>query len=256
MFLSVSIRVHPWLSANGSDLMLEVDFHTHTHFSHCGIHSHLEILNQAKALGMKGVAVTDHGPALKGRVSPTLFDRFQCPVKGLRFFKGMECNVLNEQGEIDLPQHLIPYMDIVLVGIHFNIQEGLGQEAYTQMLLNVLARNPAVDVITHPNDEKYPVDFVALAKAAKQYGAALELNNSKSLLKRDDPAVTRALVKACQQEECLLAVGSDMHAIQELGLDEAVQPYLKDFPQALIVNAKAETAFQFIASRKNNKEHR
>ena len=98
-----------------------VDFHCHTHFSLCGCHSLLEVLGQAKAKGIKVQAITDHGPTLGGHIPTTFFDRFQCPYspEELTLLKGMECNLL-ANGEIDVLTKYLPYMDLVLLGIHPN----------------------------------------------------------------------------------------------------------------------------------------
>ena len=39
-------------------------------------------------------------------------------------------------------------------------------------------KNPYVDIIGHPDDGRYPVDFLALVQAAKEYHVLLELNNN------------------------------------------------------------------------------
>jgi putative hydrolase len=236
--------------------MLEVDLHTHTLFSGCGIHTHLEVLQRARALGIKAVAITDHGPAVKPRLIDPFFDRLQQPVEGVQLLKGMECNLVGEAGQIDLPEKYLPYLDVVLLGIHHNTPRGLGDAKYTQMLLAAIERNPAVDIITHPNDANYPVDFAAVARAALQRGAAIELNNSKSLLQRVSPDVTRALVRAVKQVGCRLVVTSDMHAINELGRDDSVQPFLDeaDFPREQIVSLSADRAREFVAERRRFKQ--
>ncbi len=164
--------------------MLAVDLHAHTHFSRCGLHSHVELLERARSLGMHGLAITDHGPAIGGRVCGAFFDRLRAPVAGVRLLKGMECNLVDEDGAIDLPPQQLPFMDVVLLGIHPNTPTGLGAGAYTARLLAALARNPAVDVVTHLNDPSYPVDFRAVARAALASGVAVELNNSKTALAR------------------------------------------------------------------------
>ena len=49
--------------------MLEIDLHVHSIFSHCGLHTVLELINQARATGMKGLAITDHGLTMGGRLN-------------------------------------------------------------------------------------------------------------------------------------------------------------------------------------------
>lgn len=238
--------------------MLEVDLHSHTFFSKCGIHTHLELLIRAKELGLKGLAITDHGPALKSRITLPFFDRLKNPVDGIRFIKGIECNLLDEQGTIDIiqiPSRFIRHIELVLVGLHPNIEKGLGMKRNTDMVVKAIETNPCIDIITHPNEREFSLDLERLAGAAKEHGVALELNNSKTRYNRTTPEVTKELVRVCKNVGCRMAIGSDAHAIEELGLDDSVRPYLEEatFPQKLLINGSAEQAFEFIEERKRNK---
>jgi len=236
--------------------MLQFDLHVHTLFSHCGIHTALEILSRANELGMKGVAITDHGPALPGgRLNNPFFERFRSPYPNVKLLKGMECNVADAQGKIDLPQPFKKFIDVVLLGLHPNTPSGQGIEAYTNMLLAAMEKNPCVDIITHPNDPNYPVDYLRLAKAAKAAGIAVEINNSKILYARAETQSAVDLVTVCRGEGCKIAVNSDTHAIHELGLDDSVRPILRSagFPQELIVNRDERSTMEFIEARRGNK---
>lgn len=232
--------------------MLEVDLHSHTHFSKCGIHTHLELLTRAKELGLKGLAITDHGPVLKPTTPGPFWDRLNNPLEGIRLIKGMECNVLDGEGTIDLPEEKLKYMEIVLLGLHPNIKPCDDKYKNTNMLIKAIEKNSAVNVITHPNDKHYPINFYRLAAAAIENNVVLELNNSKTLLKRVDDSVTKELITACKELGCPMMINSDTHAIEELGLDDSVKPFLAelDFPEELIVNSTAEKAFAYIDSIK------
>ncbi len=235
--------------------MIPVDLHVHTFFSKCGIHTHVEILREAKRLGMKAVAITDHGPALHGRISSPFFDRLHAPVEGVRLLKGMECNCGKNPGEIDLPYEYTRHMDIVLLGLHPNIPRELSARDYTQYLVKAIEANAAVDIITHPNDVAYPVMFEPLAETARDSGVALEINNSKTLLGRIGDAVTRELIRVCKRVGCRMALCSDTHALEELGRDDAVRPLLaaEEFPSSLLVNDSEQKAYAFIEERRTNK---
>lgn len=236
--------------------MLAVDFHVHSLFSHCGLHTILELTAHAHKLHMAGIAITDHGLTLGGRLNSVFFERFQSPYPDLTVLKGIESNVVDSSGTIDVPNAYIPFIDIVLLGIHPNIQQGLSRSAYTEMLLNAMEKNPSIDVITHPNDPHYPVDYNVLAQCAASHGIALELNNSKILYNRSSTEDTLTLIDACKSNRCLLAVCSDTHAIQELGDDRAVRPLLtqSSFPPELIVNNSAPSAFSFVEKRRIHKK--
>lgn len=235
--------------------MLEVDFHSHSFFSNCGIHTHIELLTRAKELGLKGLAITDHGPALNSRITPPFFDRLKNPINGIKLLKGMECNIVDNSGTIDLPLRYCKFLDLVLLGLHPNIARGQSRETYTEMMLTALEKNPWVDIVTHPDEKDYPLDYQTVAVHAKKYGIALELNNSKLLHDRTSPAEMTKLITACKVTGCSVALGSDAHALEEIGLDDAIRPFLTQlkFPDDLLVNNTAEKAFAFIEARRGNK---
>ncbi len=235
--------------------MIAVDFHVHSIFSHCGLHTILELLDQARKIGIKGFAVTDHGPTLGGRLNSVFFERFVSPDPNIRIFRGIECNVLDNNGNVDIPSEYIQYCEVILVGLHQNIDKGLPPHVYTSMLLAALRRNPAIDIVSHPNDQNYPINYKELARFAAKTGAALEVNNSKIRLSRSSKEQLLELLSVCKEEGCRVAVNSDTHAIHELGDDSDVSPIIMQarFPEELIVNRTTETAFNFVEQRRTFK---
>jgi putative hydrolase len=235
--------------------MLKVDFHSHTFFSKCGLHSIIEMLTEAKNRGLVALAITDHGPVLKGSTPSTFYDRLFDPVEGIRLLKGLECNIAGEDGTIDFPIKFLRFVDIVLLGLHPHLPENQTKEHNTGLLIKAIDKNPFVDIITHPEDVQYPVDFITLAKHAKKRGVALECNNSKILNKRVSNELMIELLVACKQVGCRIAIDSDAHAIKEVGLDESVRPLLDNisFPEEFIVNSTVEKAFAFIEERRKIK---
>lgn len=236
--------------------MLEIDLHTHSFFSACGLHTHMEILTRAKALGMKAVAITDHGATLSPRFSSPFYDRLHNPLEGIRLLKGVECNLVNESGAIDIPLKFLSYLDVVLLGIHFNTPTGLGREAYTKMMLAAIEKNPAIDILTHLNDVNYPVDFKEVIAAATDKGIAVELNNSKTLLGRSPDELTRELVATANSLGSRIVITSDMHALEELGSDSSVKHFLdeENYPLNRVVSLSAESAIQFLDERRKFKK--
>jgi putative hydrolase len=235
--------------------MLSVDFHSHSLFSKCGLHTIVEMLIEAKARGLEALAITDHGPGLKGGPPTTFWDRLFDPVHGIRLLKGLECNIIADDGTIDFPQQMLKYADIVLLGLHPHLPAGKPREHNTALLMRALVKNPFVDIVTHPEDLQYPLDFKTLAAFAKERGLVLECNNSKVLNHRVPPERMVELLDACKRAGCRVAVDSDAHALGEVGLDESVRPLLETvgFPAELIVNKTAESAFAFVEERRKVK---
>jgi len=187
-----------------------------------------------------------------GRVSSVFFERLKDPVPGIQLLKGIECNLGDQAGEIDMPARHIPYYDIILLGIHPNTAPGKSPAFYTEKLLAAMEQNPFVDIITHPNSKEYPLDFEALAVKAAQLDITIEINNSKTDLQRIDDAITLELMSVCKASGCRIAVNSDAHAVNEIGQDRAVRPLLEkvSFPKNRIVNHTAESAFAFVKERR------
>lgn len=235
--------------------MLEIDLHSHSIFSLCGIHTVIEMLIRAKELGLKALAITDHGKTLGGRLSSIFFERLNEPVPGIKLLKGIEANILNNSGNIDVPQEFIKYMDIILLGLHPNIKYGLGKKCYTEMLVSAIKQNPFVDIITHPNDQLFQIDFNILAITAKKNNIAIELNNSKIMLNRVSMELTEEMLYECKKVGCLISVNSDAHVLNEIGVDDYVLPLIKNmnYPEELIMNRNYKTAMEFIKLRKNCK---
>lgn len=236
--------------------MLTVDLHSHTHFSRCGLHSIIEMLTQAKTLGMEALAITDHALTLGGHLSSSFFNRLEDPIPGITLFKGVECNVLDEEGNIDTPLQWLDKMDLVLLGVHPNIDRDLAPQRYAHMLKTAVETNPYIDILVHPDCPGFVVDFPALAETALQYGIALELNNSKSRPDFGNAEVTRDLIRVCRDRGCRMAVSSDAHALNEIGDDSHVRPLLEElgFPEHLVVNHSLASAKAFVQERRDRRQ--
>lgn len=235
--------------------MISVDLHSHSSFSYCGLHTFIEMLNYAKNLGMKALAITDHGPALKGRLTSLFFQRLIDPVPGIRMLKGVESNLLDGPGEIDCPKEYLADMDIVLLGFHPNTPLGQTRSQYTEMLIRVMEKNPCIDIISHPNSQEYEIHFNEVVRTAKKLDIAIEINNSKTMLRVVPDERTRELLETCKKVRCPVVISSDAHAIHEIGQDSSVLPLLKEvaFPQELIMNRNAESAFSYLDIRKKRR---
>lgn len=232
--------------------MIEVDFHSHTFCSSCGMHTHIEMLEHAKSLGLAGLAITDHGRSVGGRLNSAFFKRFENPVKGIRLLKGVECNLLDLDGNIDCPMEYMEHLDIILLGFHGNVEKNLGIDCYTQMMLNSIEKNPFVDIITHPIDQWYPMDMERLVASAKKFDKVIELNDAKLRLGHNSQGDVERLLRICLNMECPIALCSDAHVLNEIGSDKYSERILKNvgFPEELIVNSDVEKAFDYIERRR------
>lgn len=234
-------------------IMIPVDFHSHSLFSGCGVHTVMELLNEACRLGMKGLAVTDHGRFIGGKANSVFFERLSADeLPGVRLLKGIEANADPKTHLTDVNPKFLPMMDVVLLGLHDNVPADLAREDYTALMIRTLEKNPFVDIVTHLNSPTFPVDYDLVTEAAVRLGVVVEMNNAKCLLKRTPDEEAEKLIEACLKRECRVAVNSDAHCLHELGRDEEIRTLLARhrYPEELIVNRTAEAAFAFVEERR------
>jgi len=80
--------------------MLKIDLHIHTVASGHAHNTILEYMNQAKKLKMKAIGISDHGPNVSSELYFRTLRRIPRKIGGLLIFKGIEANIINENGDI------------------------------------------------------------------------------------------------------------------------------------------------------------
>ena len=113
--------------------------------------------------------------------------------------------------------------------------------ANTQGLMNIM-RNPYVDIIGHPDDGRYPVDYEELVKMAVETNTLLELNNNS--LNPDGPRKNTKendtqMLKYCKKLGASIVIGSDAHIAESIGDFKRAESLIEEvgFPQELVVNS-------------------
>jgi len=166
-------------------------------------------------------------------------------VHGIRLLKGLECNIIADDGTIDFPQQMLKYCRHCPSRPSSHLPAGKPREHNTALLMRALVKNPFVDIVTHPEDLQYPLDFKTLAAFAKERASYLNATIPRSSTTRVPPERMVELLDACKRAGLQSRGGFRAHALGEVGLDESVRPLLETvgFPAELIVNKTAESAF-------------
>lgn len=218
-------------------LRINGDYHTHTIFSH-GKGTIEENVERAKQLNLEAVAITDHGfnQPFAG-VNPKSFSKMQKIVedlkakeKQIKIYLGVEANLMNLDGQIDLTKEQEEMMDIILCGYHITATQRklkplfttipaamLGNMHYcskSQLIKNTKAfinmvKNYKVDVVTHPGFNLY-VDYSELGKVCADYGTYVEISSRHNV---PDEKGLEELLKT----ECKFIVNSDAHKLEQIG---------------------------------------
>lgn len=102
-------------------MIIEVDLHTHTVASGHAYSTLTENAQAASHKGLKLLGMTDHGPSMPG--APHLYhfvnlEILPAELFGVQILPGVEANIINYEGQLDLPEHYLARMKLVLVGLH------------------------------------------------------------------------------------------------------------------------------------------
>lgn len=229
-----------------------LDVHMHTLASG---HAYGTIREMAQAASEKGLAligITEHGPGIPGTCDGIYFRNLGSVPRqlyGVEICHGCEANVLNN-GTHDVARGDAACLDYVIVGIHRLCYEDAGREQNTDNVISCM-KDDRVFFVSHPDDDKTPLNYERLVKAAGEYHVALELNNS-SLMRPETRlncvANYRRMLALCQQYRVPIVVDSDAHDPSFVGRTDEAQRLLEelDFDSDLIINTSVEKFKEFI----------
>ena len=229
-------------------MLLTGDYHTHTQYSH-GKGTVLENAMRAKEIGLKEIAITDHGFeqlafGLRHRRMPQLIKdcKEASEITGIPVYVGTEANLCDDNGRTDLVHADYKDFDIYLMGIHrfvkftrfrdfwyllvknsfhtsFHIKPSASLIRYnTKAYINAIKNNP-IDAITHINFQSF-CDVVEVAKAARDYGPYIELNAKKVHISDEEAEKIR-------DTGVHFIIDSDAHSVDRVGDTELVDKLLE-----------------------------
>ncbi len=235
---------------------------THTHTLASG-HAYSTIRENARVAAEKGLellAVTEHGPRLIGSCQLIYFQNLKVVDRhayDVELLLGVELNILDENGTVDLPEKTLAQMDLAIASLHMPCITPGSKEFHTQAYLNAM-KNPYVNIIGHPDDPRYPVDYTALVQAAKEYGVLLELNENSLR-----PECSRAgakpqdveMIRLCKKYGVPIVMGSDAHVDSDVGRHTLSHQLLEEenFPEELVVNRSAAVLKEFLEKKREQR---
>lgn len=239
-------------------MQIEIDTHTHTLASGHAYSTMQEMAQEAANRGLKGLAITDHAPDMPGSTQMFYFHNLRVIPRrrcGIELLLGVELNIRNAKGEVDMPEEVLREMDIVIASIHGPCyHDEITKEAITKACQNVM-ENPYVDIIGHPDDSRNPMDYEELVKAAKRTGTLLEVNNS-SLRPISYRVGAREnvlkMLEYCKKYEAMIVLGTDSHVDATIADYTSTEEVLREaeFPERLIANTSLEKLKSLLKSMK------
>ena len=234
-------------------MRIVVDTHTHSVASGHAYSTIEELAKVAATRGLSGFVLTDHGPAMPGGTHPWHFGNLRVMpplIHGVRFYKGIEANIVDLDGNIDLVEREMSRLDFMLAGLHEVCLAPGSKEANTRALVAALA-NPWVDAISHPGNPLFPVDLEAVVRAAGEQGKALEINNSSFTIRQGSEVNCARIVGLCGDLGTRIVVGSDAHFSADVGSFDRALALIAEvgLSEELVINADLGRFEAFLAER-------
>ena len=224
-----------------------VDLHTHTLASGHAYSTLKENIEEAQAMGLSVLGLSDHAMAMPGTAQRIYFQNFKVipeQMGSLRILHGVEANIMDYEGGIDVDEKLMDEMDYVIASLHILCVKPGSVEENTAAVLGVMD-NPYVKIIGHPDDGRYPLDIEQVVKKAVQNQVVLELNNSSlapKTTRTDARENNRNLLLCAKRLGAYILMGSDSHICYQIGKFERAEELLRetDFPTELVLNYHPE----------------
>lgn len=196
-------------------------FHCHTRYSD-GVNTLEEMALAARKLGWEYLGIGDHSKvaAYAGGLSEQKvkqqfreIDELNARLKGIRLFKGTECDIL-PNGDLDWSDHVLASFEYVVVSIHSSFQ--MTEAEMTKRIIKAL-KNKYVTMLGHPTGrlllsrDGYSVDMIQVINAAADYGKIIEINAHPLRLDLD-----WRLCKYAKEKGVLISINPDAHNIEGL----------------------------------------
>ena len=194
---------------------LLADVHTHSLASGHSYGTIREMAAEAASRNLLLLGVTEHGPGIAGTCDPIYFRNFvDAPrtLYGVEMLYGCEVNILLD-GKLDLDQRTIGYLDYAVAGFHRQTYDNQGIVKNTDDVFRCM-ENKKVRFISHPDNQKYPLDYPTLVAGAKAHNVALELNNAslrKEFLRPGAADNYKVLIPLCMEQGVPMIVNTDAH---------------------------------------------
>lgn len=235
--------------------MIHIVADTHTHSIASG-HAYSTITENCRAAaekGLKFLGVTDHTPNMPGTTHIFYFENLMKvpPILcGINVIRGCESNIINIDGEVDLPHRVLEKLELVIASMHSPTFHPPGREIVTQTYLN-LAKNPDVDVIGHCGDSRFDFDHEPVIRAFAKHGKVVEINAHSFDARPGSRENCPKIAELCAEYGVPIVVSTDAHFYTDIGNFANSLECLEriHFPEELILNADEERFRAFITSK-------
>lgn len=235
-----------------------MDMHTHTVASGHAYNTLFENAKYASEIGLQLLGTTDHGPLMPDAPHEWYFGNFKTLPRelfGITMLYGCEANIIDYEGNFDLPLERQEKLDIMIASIHEPVMQASNDKDLNTLAFLKAMDNPNVNIIGHPGNPRFPVHEEELVKKAKEKNILIEINNSSFTTSRPGSDINCSkLALACKEYGVRIILNSDAHVCLRIGDFSNAEKMLKkiQFPDELIINDKKDEFLQLLKEKGRN----
>lgn len=229
---------------------------THTHTNACA-HAYntiTEMVSECKRQGTQLIAITDHAPYMPDSPHLWHFANLKAvprKIDGIYVLRGVEANIIDMNGALDMPEAVLKQMDVVIASVHPVALSPGTLEDHTRAYMEVM-RNPYVDILGHCGWPDYAFDIDRVLGAAKEYDKIVEINSHTFSVRKKNIENCKRIARRCMELGVKIVISSDAHSIYELGNFEDALAAVDEIgiDESLVMNTSAEKFLQYLCRRK------
>ena len=199
------------------------DLHIHTNYSD-GKNTILEMIDEARKLNYKYIAITDHSKARaisnglnEDRLLKQIkeIQKLRNKFKDIYIFTGIEVDIKGN-GELDLDEDVLKKLDIVIASVHSGFKQD--KEEMTKRLIKAFDTG-LIKIFGHPTARiinlrpEIKFDFKKIFDNCKEKNIALEVNSFPERLDLKD-----AYIKEAIKNKVKLVINTDSHHVNHFNL--------------------------------------
>jgi putative hydrolase len=239
--------------------MLKVDIHTHTIVSGHSTNTMFEMIQMAHEKGMDLLGLTEHGPAVKGAPIVSYFHhsiRLPRRLFEMDFMIGVEADIMNVDGLLDLDDRHLRLQDVVLAGIHREAGWTTTSPDENSKAIIAVMKNPLVHFISHPCDSNTRINVDRVVKASYEYQVPLEVNClhlGYFVARGLDLEDIRHMISLVEDYKWKLIVSSDAHVATAIGDDSIIDSLkLRELlSEDVVLNSSADSIRRFLEEKRS-----
>lgn len=237
-------------------MKLLTDLHCHTVASGHAYSSLEEMISKAKEREIEVLGISEHAPSMPGSAQLIYFFNLVVlprKIDDLILLKGVEANIMDFDGSLDMPKEALERLDYTIAALHPPCIDPGTKDENTNAIIRAM-QNPYVNIIAHPDDSRYPLDYEAVVQASKEYNVALEVNNSSlhpNGYRENARENITTILNLCKQYGVKVIFGSDAHFSLDVGNVTNCVQLAKEigFPMELVINYSRDAINNLLNAR-------